>query len=77
MGLGLSSPNIVKDWGGQPYDRPLLRLREHVTVLRKALAGERVDFEGKTHQVKRFKLWLGYGFKGMKRSTDPHGKVDY
>jgi probable F420-dependent oxidoreductase len=56
LGLGLSSPNIVRDWGGQPYDRPLLRLREHITVLRKALAGERVDFEGKTLQVKRFKL---------------------
>jgi len=56
LGLGLSSPNIVRDWGGQPYDQPLTRLREHVTVLRKALAGERVDFEGKTLQTKRFKL---------------------
>jgi probable F420-dependent oxidoreductase len=56
LGLGLSSPNIVRDWGGQPYDKPLLRLREHVQVLRSALAGERVDFDGKTLQVKRFKL---------------------
>ena len=56
LGLGLSSPNIVRDWGGQPYDKPLLRLREHVTFLRRALAGERVDLEGKTLQAKRFKL---------------------
>lgn len=56
LGLGLSSPNIVRDWGGQPYDQPLLRLREHIEVLKKALAGERVDYEGKTLQVKRFKL---------------------
>jgi probable F420-dependent oxidoreductase len=56
LGLGLSSPNIVRDWGGQPYDKPLTRLREHVTVLRKALANERVDFEGKTLQMKRFRL---------------------
>jgi probable F420-dependent oxidoreductase len=56
LGLGLSSPNIVRDWGGQPYDQPLTRLREHVQVLKRALAGERVDFEGKTLQVKRFKL---------------------
>jgi probable F420-dependent oxidoreductase len=56
LGLGLSSPNIVRDWAGQPYDRPLTRLREHVVVLRKALSGERVDFEGKTLQAKRFKL---------------------
>jgi probable F420-dependent oxidoreductase len=56
LGLGLSSPNIVRDWGGQPYDKPLLRMREHVQVLRKMLAGEKVDFEGKTLSVKRFKL---------------------
>ncbi len=56
MGLGLSSPNIVKDWGGQPYDQPLVRMREHVEVLKKAFKGERVDFEGKTLNLKRFKL---------------------
>lgn len=56
LGLGLSSPNIVRDWGGQPYDKPLKRLREHVEVLRKALANERVDYEGETLSVKRFKL---------------------
>ena len=56
LGIGLSSPNIVRDWGGQPYDRPLTRLREHVEVLRKMLAGERVDYEGKTLKAKRFRL---------------------
>ena len=56
LGIGLSSPNIVRDWGGQPYDRPLTRLREHIEVLRKMLAGERVDYEGKTLRAKRFRL---------------------
>ncbi len=56
LGIGLSSPNIVRDWGGQPYDRPLTRLREHVEVLRKMLAGARVDYEGKTLKAKRFRL---------------------
>jgi len=56
LGLGLSSPNIVRDWGGQPWGKPLARMREHVQVLRKALAGERVDFEGETLHLKRFKL---------------------
>jgi probable F420-dependent oxidoreductase len=56
LGIGLSSPNIVADWGGQPYDKPLARMREYVTVLRKAMAGERVDFEGKTLHTKRLKL---------------------
>jgi probable F420-dependent oxidoreductase len=56
LGLGLSSPNIVRDWGGQPYDKPLKRMREHVQVLRSMLKGERTDFEGETLRVKRFKL---------------------
>jgi probable F420-dependent oxidoreductase len=56
LGIGLSSPNIVRDWGGQPYDRPLTRLREHIAVLRKMLDGERVDYEGQTLRVKRFRL---------------------
>lgn len=56
LGIGLSSPNIVRDWGGQPYDRPLKRLREHIEVLRRMLAGEKVDYEGKTLSVRRFRL---------------------
>jgi len=56
LGLGLSSPNIVRDWGGQPYDKPMTRMREHVEVLRKMLAGEKFEYTGKTLQSKRFKL---------------------
>jgi probable F420-dependent oxidoreductase len=56
LGIGLSSPNIVHDWGGQPYDRPLTRLREHIEVLRKMLSGERVDYDGQTLRTKRFRL---------------------
>jgi probable F420-dependent oxidoreductase len=56
LGIGLSSPNIVRDWGGQPYDKPLTRMREHVEVLRKMLSGEKTDYQGKTLSVKRFKL---------------------
>lgn len=56
LGIGLSSPNIVRDWGGQPYDQPLTRLREHVEVLRQMLSGQKVDYEGKTLSSKRFRL---------------------
>ena len=56
LGIGLSSPNIVRDWAGQPYDKPLTRMREHVQVLRKMLSGEKTDFAGKTLSAKRFKL---------------------
>jgi probable F420-dependent oxidoreductase len=56
LGLGLSSPNIVRDWGGQPYDKPLTRMREHLEVLRKMLTGQKLEFSGQTLSSKRFKL---------------------
>jgi probable F420-dependent oxidoreductase len=56
LGLGLSSPNIVQDWAGQPYDRPVTRMREHVEVLRQMLSGQKTNYEGQTLSVKGFRL---------------------
>jgi probable F420-dependent oxidoreductase len=56
LGIGLSSPNIVYDWAGQPYDKPLTRMREHVEVLRQMLSGQKTNYEGRTLSVKNFRL---------------------
>lgn len=56
LGLGISSENIVRDWAGLELDRPVLRMREHVEVLRRALDGEKVDFGGETLAMHRFRL---------------------
>jgi len=56
LGIGLSSPNIVYDWAGQPYDKPLTRMREHVEVLRQMLSGQKTTYEGRTLSVKNFRL---------------------
>ena len=56
LGIGLSSPNIVRDWAGQPYERPLTTMREHVEVLRQMLSGKKTTYEGKTLSVKGFRL---------------------
>ncbi len=56
LGMGLSSPNIVHDWAGQPYERPLTTMREHVEVLRQMLSGQKTSYEGKTLSVKGFRL---------------------
>jgi F420-dependent oxidoreductase-like protein len=37
IGLGLSGPQIVEGWYGQPWGRPNARLRDYVTILRKVL----------------------------------------
>jgi len=56
LGIGLSSPNIVYDWAGQPYDKPLTRMREHVEVLRQMLSGQKTTYESRTLSVKNFRL---------------------
>jgi len=56
LGLGLSTRHVVTRWHGQPHDRPLLRLREYVTVVRDLLGGRRVDFAGSTLGVHGFRL---------------------
>jgi F420-dependent oxidoreductase-like protein len=33
-GLGLSGPQVVEGWYGQPFDKPLARMREYIGILR-------------------------------------------
>ena len=40
LGLGVSGPQVVEGWYGQPSNRPLARTREYVDVLRRAFARE-------------------------------------
>jgi probable F420-dependent oxidoreductase len=58
LGLGVSTPNIIQNWHGIPYDRPLGRLRAYITILRKALAGERVTHEDGIYALHSFRLDL-------------------
>jgi F420-dependent oxidoreductase-like protein len=37
LGLGVSGPQVVEGWYGQPSDHPLARTREYVDVIRAAL----------------------------------------
>ena len=58
LGLGVSSKIIVGQWHGLPYRRPLAQLREAVTIIRRVLAGERVNFEGEFYRLKNFRLLM-------------------
>lgn len=40
VGLGLSGPQVVEGWHGQPYGKPAVRMREYVNILRKIWARE-------------------------------------
>jgi len=56
LGLGASTPTIVENWMGIVFDRPLTRMRETVEVVKQALAGEKVTYDGETVQLKGFRL---------------------
>jgi 5,10-methylenetetrahydromethanopterin reductase len=50
FGFGPGSPHILRRQGFD-FDLPLTRMREHIEVVRRLLAGERVSYEGKTVSV--------------------------
>ena len=40
VGLGVSGPQIVEGWYGQPWGKPDWRIRDYVTIMRKIFARE-------------------------------------
>jgi F420-dependent oxidoreductase-like protein len=47
LGLGVSGPQVVEGWFGQPFGKPLTRTREYVEVVRRVLRREEpVSFQG-------------------------------
>jgi F420-dependent oxidoreductase-like protein len=51
LGLGVSGPQVVEGWYGQPYRKPLKRTREYVDIVRQVLAREEpVTFDGEFYQ---------------------------
>src|SRR6266540_1878009 len=40
LGLGVSGPQVVEGWYGQPFAKPLARTREYVKVIRRILRRE-------------------------------------
>jgi len=40
LGLGVSGPQVVEGWYGQPFAKPLARMREYISILRQIWARE-------------------------------------
>src|SRR5437588_1722725 len=51
LGIGSSGPQVAEGWHGQRFARQLQRTREHVAVVRMALARERVEYHGETIEL--------------------------
>jgi F420-dependent oxidoreductase-like protein len=51
LGIGSSGPQVAEGWHGQRFPGQLARTREYVSILRKALGRERLEFEGDTYTL--------------------------
>jgi len=52
LGLGSSGPQVVEGWHGQPFNAPLARTREYVSIVRAAVARELpLRHDGRYYQV--------------------------
>src|SRR3954453_3567678 len=70
LGVGVSGPQVVEGWYGQPFPRPMERTREFVALLRKMLRrDEPVTFDGKHYQLP-YRGGAGLG-KPLKLITRP------
>lgn len=46
LGLGASGPQVVEGLHGVSFAKPLSRMRETIEIVRRAFAGERLEYEG-------------------------------
>ena len=55
LGIGSSNPTIAK-WHGQTFDHPLGRVHEYIDIVRAAMRGEKLAFDGKYFTAQNFKM---------------------
>jgi F420-dependent oxidoreductase-like protein len=49
LGMGVSGPQVVEGWYGEPFAKPLARTREYVSIVRNAIARQEPVTSGGTH----------------------------
>ncbi|WP_420041072.1 LLM class F420-dependent oxidoreductase [Gordonia sp. MP11Mi] len=69
IGLGVSGPQVVEGWYGQPFGKPLARTREYVRVVRDVLAREAPVTSDGPHY--RLPLVDGQGVTGLGKPLKP------
>ena len=73
FGIGSSNPTIAK-WHGQNLDRPLGRVQEYIEIVRAAMRGDKLSFEGKYLLCAKFQdgvQALGQGHSDLSRGIRP------
>jgi len=75
VGLGVSGPQIVEGWYGQPWGKPATRIRDYVAIMRKIWRREELV----THDGKEIALpYVGEGSSGLAKPLKSilHGNPD-
>ncbi len=68
LGLGVSGPQVVEGWYGQPFAKPLARTREYVGIVRQVLAREaKVTSDGAHYPLP----YSGPGATGLGKPLKP------
>src|SRR3954467_196016 len=68
LGLGVSGPQVVEGWYGQPFAKPLARTRDYIEILRRIWARqEPVAFEGAHYRLPLPGSGLGKPLKSIVR----------
>ena len=75
LGLGLSGPQVVEGWHGQPYGKPLGKTREYVSIVRAIFKRDKpLVHQGEHYQIP----YQGAGATGLGKPTKSilHGRAD-
>ncbi|MEZ4862272.1 MAG: LLM class F420-dependent oxidoreductase [Caldilineaceae bacterium] len=75
LGLGLSGPQVVEGWHGQPYGKPLGKTREYVSMVRTIFARQ----EPLVHQGEHYQVpYQGADATGLGKPLKSilHGRAD-
>jgi alkanesulfonate monooxygenase SsuD/methylene tetrahydromethanopterin reductase-like flavin-dependent oxidoreductase (luciferase family) len=57
LGLGVAHPGVVEEFHGMEFDRPLARMAEYITLIRRYLAGTAGPFDGEFFSPERTRFW--------------------
>lgn len=60
LGLGVAHSGVVETFHGVPFDRPLARFREYLTLVRRYLAGDVSGFDGEFYSPDRTAFWEAF-----------------
>jgi F420-dependent oxidoreductase-like protein len=51
LGIGTSGPQVMEGWHGVRFDKPVLRTRETIDIIRAVTAGERLEYHGQVYEL--------------------------